>query len=74
MNNNLTQDSPNPTFAITLHKKIHIYLSKYLLTWYWRDGSVVRKTGSSYRRPGFDSQTPHNNSQPSVTLVAGDWI
>jgi hypothetical protein len=35
----------------------------------WRDGSAVKSTGCSRRRPGFDSQHPHSGSQPSATPV-----
>lgn len=34
----------------------------------WRYGSVVEYFYSS-RRPGFDSQVPHDCTQPCVTLV-----
>ena len=39
-----------------------------------RDCSVVRCTGCSSRGPRFDSQHPHDGSQPSVTLVPGDLM
>ena len=41
-------------------------------SWDWRDGSVIRNTCCSCRRPGFGSQNPHGSSQPSVISVLGD--
>jgi hypothetical protein len=38
----------------------------------WRDGSAVKNTGCSSRRPGFNSQHPHGTSQLSVTPVPED--
>jgi hypothetical protein len=35
-------------------------------TWHWRDSSVVKSTDCSSRGPEFNSQQPHNGSQPSV--------
>jgi hypothetical protein len=32
----------------------------------WRDGSVVKSTICSSRGPVFNSQQPHDGSQPSV--------
>jgi hypothetical protein len=32
----------------------------------WRDGSVVKSTECSSRGPEFNSQQPHDGSQPSV--------
>jgi hypothetical protein len=32
----------------------------------WRDGSVVKSTDCSSRGPEFNSQQPHDASQPSV--------
>jgi hypothetical protein len=34
----------------------------------WRDGSVVKSTDSSSRGPEFNSQQPHDGSQPSVMV------
>lgn len=36
------------------------------------DGSAVVSAGHFSRRPRFDSQHPHGNSQTSVTPVRGD--
>lgn len=35
----------------------------------WRDGSVIKSTGYSSRRPRFNSQCPHGSLQPSATPV-----
>jgi hypothetical protein len=35
----------------------------------WRDGSVVKSPGCSWRGPDFSSQQPHGHWQPSVTPV-----
>jgi hypothetical protein len=40
----------------------------------WRDGSVVKGTGSSPREPGFDFQHSAGDSQLSVTLDAVDLM
>jgi hypothetical protein len=32
----------------------------------WRDGSVVKSTGFSFRGLEFKSQQPHGGSQPSI--------
>ena len=32
----------------------------------WRDGSVGKSTGCSFRGSEFNSQQPHGGSQPSV--------
>ena len=37
-----------------------------------RDGSVVKRTGSSSRGPEFNSQQPHGGSQPVVTVDPED--
>ena len=47
-------------------KKIEIAICK--------DHSAVKSTGCSCRGPGFNSQHPHDNWQPSVTLVSGDLV
>jgi len=39
-----------------------------------KDHSAVKGTGCSCRGPGFDSQHPHDNWPPSVTLVPGDLV
>lgn len=41
-------------------------------TWGWSDGSVVKSTGCSLREPEFDSQQPHGDSQPSLTVISED--
>ena len=38
----------------------------------WRDGSVVKSMGCSFRGIRFNSQYLHDGSQPPVTLVPGD--
>ena len=38
----------------------------------WRDGSALKSTGCSSRRPGFNTQHPHSSSQLSVTPAPGD--
>ena len=38
----------------------------------WRDGSEVKSTDCSSRRPRFNSQHPHGSSQLSVTPVPGN--
>jgi hypothetical protein len=40
----------------------------------WRDDSVVKNGGCSFRGAGFDSQHPHGSSQLSATPVAEDPI
>lgn len=40
----------------------------------WRDGSMVKSTGYSYKRPGFNIQHACNSSQSSGTPVPGDPI
>lgn len=37
----------------------------------WKDGSVVKTTGCSYRGLRFGSQHPHNIVQPFIILVPG---
>jgi hypothetical protein len=37
----------------------------------WRDGSVVKNTGCSFRGSEFNSQHPHGGSQPSVMGSSG---
>jgi hypothetical protein len=32
----------------------------------WRDGSTVKGTDCSFKGPEFNSQQPHDGSQPSV--------
>lgn len=40
-----------------------------------RDGSVIKSTSVSYRRPGFNSQHSSGGSQPpTVTPVPGDLM
>lgn len=38
----------------------------------WRDGSLVRSTGCSFREHRVNPQHPHSTSQPTVTAVLGD--
>jgi hypothetical protein len=38
------------------------------------DGSVVKSAGCSSRGPGFSSQHPHEDLQPSVTSAPGDLV
>jgi hypothetical protein len=38
----------------------------------WRDGSVGKSTGCSFRGSRFKSQHPYGSLQPSVTLVPGE--
>jgi hypothetical protein len=38
----------------------------------WTDGSAVKSTGCSSRGPEFNSQQPHDGSQPS--LMGSDTI
>lgn len=40
--------------------------------WGWGDGSEVKDTYLSCRRPGFSSQYSHGGSQPTVTPIPGD--
>lgn len=40
----------------------------------WRTGSDIKNTDSSYRKPGFCSQNPHDSFQWSVTPVWGDPV
>ena len=40
----------------------------------WRDGSVVKTTGCSSRRPKFCAQHPHGGPQMLVTPVPEDLI
>jgi hypothetical protein len=42
--------------------------------WGWRDGSAVKSICCSFKGPEFRTYHPHNGSQPSVTMVAGDLI
>jgi hypothetical protein len=39
-----------------------------------RDGSVVKSTSCTSRRPGFYSWGPHGSSQTSVTPVSGNLM
>jgi hypothetical protein len=48
----------------------YIFKKKWGL-WGWRDGSAVKSTGCSSRRPGSSSQHPHGSSQLSVISVPG---
>jgi hypothetical protein len=61
----ITTDSHMPTevgiFPLTLYKGFLESLSMG-----WRDGSVVKSTSCSSRGPEFNSQHPHDGSQPSV--------
>jgi hypothetical protein len=38
----------------------------------WRNNSMVKSDGCSFRRPKFNSQHPHGSSQLSVTPVPRD--
>jgi hypothetical protein len=38
----------------------------------WRDGTVVKSTGFSFRKPRFNSQHSHGSSKPSLTRGWGD--
>jgi hypothetical protein len=40
----------------------------------WKDGSMVKSTGCSFRGPRFNSQYSHGNLKPSVTPVPGYLI
>ena len=40
----------------------------------WRDSSAVKNTDCSFRGPGFNSQHPHDSSQPSITPVPRDLM
>lgn len=40
----------------------------------WREGSAVKSTGHSCRRPGYNSQHPQGGSQSSVTPVPENSI
>lgn len=40
----------------------------------WREDSAAKSPGWSSRGPAFDSQHPHNVTQPSITPVLGDLI
>lgn len=40
----------------------------------WRDGSVVKSTGCSFRGHRFDSQQCYGGSQSSVTRGPGDLV
>jgi hypothetical protein len=37
----------------------------------WRDGLVIKSTGSSSEGPGFNPQHPHDSSHMTVTPVLG---
>jgi len=54
------------------HHPIPIYLSS-MVSWGWRDDSVVKNSGRSYRGPRFDSQHPHGGSQLSTMAVPEDF-
>lgn len=40
----------------------------------WSGNSAVNSTGCSYKGPTLDPQTPHADSQPSVTPFLGDSV
>ena len=45
-----------------------------ILSWGLRDGSAVKNTDYSSRRPEFNSQHTRGSSHPSVAPVAGDLV
>jgi len=55
-----TGDSPQPVLVKHRNKKG------------WRDGLAVKSSGCSSREPWFNSQYPHEGSQPPVTVDPRD--
>lgn len=54
------------------NKQINSRKEKQILLWSWSDGSVLKITFCSCRRPKLGSQYPHGSSQHFVTPFPGD--
>ena len=56
--------------CLSIHTYIHKQTNKQTCRG-WRDGSAVKSTSCSSRRPGFNSQHLHGSSHLSIKSVPG---
>ena len=62
----LYQHSTHTNAAMGISSLEVFVLTHGIKIWSWRDGSVVKSTDCFSRGPEFNSQQPHDSSQPSV--------